>query len=32
MIEFLGQDVAPDTPDAVESPLLAEAQAEGGLA
>ena len=32
VIEFLSQDVAPDEPDAVQSPLLAEAQAEGGLA
>lgn len=32
LIEFLEQDVAPDTPDAEQSPLLAEAQAEGGLA
>ena len=31
-LEFLDQDVAPDHPDAIQSPLLAEAQADGGLA
>ncbi len=32
LIEFLGQDDARGVPDAGEAPLLAEAQAEGGLA